>query len=232
VTLQVILEGIVNAVELIVSGDPEVLEITLRTLYVSSVGIALSASYSVPLGVAIGLKKIWGHQILRGFFNGLIGLPTVTLGLLLYLLFSHSGPLGILNLLYTANGVAIGQAVLITPVVVSFTSSAVEAVDLEFRELARTLGASRFGEMLTILSEAKNGVVLAVMAAFNRGIGELGVALMVGGNIRGFTRVFTTAISLETARGEIALSIALAIILLAIVLTLSFAINLIRERAV
>jgi len=231
VTSQVIIEGIVKAIELITSGNPEVLEITLRTLYVSSVGTALSAAYSVPLGAAIGLKKIRGHQILKGIFNGLIGLPTVTLGLLLYLFFSHSGPLGILNLLYTTSGIAIGQAILITPVIVSFTSSAVEAVDPEFRELARTLGASRLGETLTILSEAKNGVILAVMAAFNRGIGELGVALMVGGNIRGFTRVLTTTISLETARGEIPLSIALAIILLAIVLTLSLAINLIRRRA-
>ncbi|MEM2915172.1 MAG: ABC transporter permease [Candidatus Bathyarchaeia archaeon] len=226
--VDVILEGIIKAVELIVTGDQEVLQITLRSLFVSSVAIALSALWGIPIGTVLALKRCFGVKIAKGIFNGLLGLPTVTLGLLLYLLFSHSGPLGIFDLLYTLMGIAIGQAILITPVVVSFTASAVEAVDPEFKELARTLGASRFHETLVILNEAKNGIILSIIAAFNRGIGELGVALMIGGNIRGFTRVLTTAIALETARGNLPIAIALAIILLVIVVSLSVAINVVR----
>lgn len=228
-TLNVIVEGILKAVQLILTGDPEVFRITLTSLYVSVIGTTLSSVWSVPIGTALALKKFFGARIVKGIFNGLLGLPTVTLGLLLYLLFSHSGPLGVFDLLYTRIGIAIGQAVLITPVIVSFTTSAIEAVDPEFKELARTLGASKFQETLVILNEARNGVTLAVIAAFNRGIGELGVALMVGGNIRGFTRVLTTAISLETAMGDLPIAIALAIILLLIVFSLSITINMMRR---
>lgn len=227
-TVNVILEGTAKAIELILSGNQEVFQITLRSVFVSAVAVSLASVWSVPIGAVLALKKYFGVKIVKGIFNGLLGLPTVTLGLLLYLLFSHSGPLGIFDLLYTLIGIAIGQAILITPVVVSFTTGAIEAVDPEFKELARTLGASKLQETLVILNEARNGVILSIIAAFNRGIGELGVALMVGGNIRGFTRVLTTAIALETARGNLPIAIALAIILLIIVISLSVTINLVR----
>ena len=226
-TLDIILEGIIKAIELILSGNQEIFQITLRSIFVSSVAVSLASLWSIPIGTVLALKRYFGVQIVKGIFNGLLGLPTVTLGLLLYLLFSHSGPLGVFDLLYTLMGIAIGQAILITPVVVSFTTSAIEAIDPEFKELARTLGASKIQETLVVLNEARNGIILALIAAFNRGIGELGVAIMIGGNIRGFTRVLTTAIALETTKGNISIAIALAIILLVIVVSLSIIINLV-----
>ncbi len=162
-------------------------------------------------------------------FNALIGIPTVALGLLLYLLLSRSGPLGYFQLLYTPYGIMIGQSILVTPIVVSFSTSALESVDPELRSLARTLGASKLQTDSVVMREAFWGVVLAIMAAFNRAFAELGVAMMLGGNIRNVTRVLTTAIALETARGDIGLSIALTIILLAIAMSLSVLINLARK---
>jgi len=162
-------------------------------------------------------------------FNALIGIPTVALGLLLYLVLSRSGPLGYFQLLYTPYGIMIGQSILITPIVVSFSTSALESVDPELKSLARTLGASNLQTDSVMMREAFWGVVLAVMAAFNRAFAELGVAMMIGGNIRNVTRVLTTAIALETTRGDIGLSIALTIILLTIAMSLSVLINLARK---
>lgn len=163
---------------------------------------------------------------MKGLFNAFIGIPTVALGLYLYLVLSRSGPLGYFGFLYTPYGIIIGQCVLVTPIIVSFTTSALESVDPDLRTLAKTLGASGMQIDAVVLREAFWGVVLAIIAAFNRAFAELGVAMMLGGNIRNLTRVLTTAIALETARGEIALSIALSFILLGIVMSLSIAINL------
>ena len=166
---------------------------------------------------------------MKGLFNALIGVPTVALGLVLYMLFSRSGPLGVFGLLYTPLGISLGQAVLITPIVVTFGASALESVDPELRDLARTLGASEMQTSMAILREASFNVLLAVVAAFNRAFAELGIALMVGGNIRYVTRVLTTSIALETAKGEIAFSLALAIILVAIVYGVSLVLNLLKK---
>lgn len=212
-----ILEGLVKALELIASGDPTLVEITLRSLAISGLATILASCWSIPLGVLIGLGKFRGRSLFKGLFNVLLGLPTVTLGLVLYLVFSRSGPLGVLQLLYTPTVIVIGQAILITPVIVSFVTNTLEAVDPEIRSLALTLGASEVRASLTVLNESLNGVLLAVTASFNRAIAELGVALMLGGNIRGATRVLTTTIALETNRGQIALGIAMAVVLLSIV---------------
>jgi len=212
-----ILEGLVKALELIASRDPILVEITLRSLAISGLATILASCWSIPLGVLIGLGKFRGRSFFKGLFNVLLGLPTVTLGLVLYLVFSRSGPLGFLQLLYTPTAIVIGQALLITPVIVSFVTNALEAVDPEIRSLALTLGASEARANLTVLNESLSGVLLAVTASFNRAIAELGVALMLGGNIRGATRILTTTIALETNRGQIALGIALAVVLLCIV---------------
>lgn len=225
-----IMEGLLKAFSLIVSGEPSLIEITLRSVVVSGLATLLASCWSVPLGVLIGLSRFRGRAILRGAFNSLLGLPTVTLGLLLYLLLSRSGPLGFLHLLYTPMAIIIGQALLITPIVVSFVSGALEAVDPEIRELALTLGATELGANITVLNESLDAVFLSVTASFNRAIAELGVVLMVGGNIRGVTRVLTTYIALETSRGEVSVSIALALILLAIVGIFNIAVNLVKRR--
>lgn len=225
-----IFEGFKRAIELVLSGDPTVVQITLRSLYVSGAAALLSALWSLPLGLVIGLKNFTGKRFLKGVFNALLGIPTVALGLILYLVFSKAGPLGFLHLLYTPQAITIGQAILITPIMVSLTISAVESVDPEIRDLAKTLGASETQASMAVLKESKGGVSLAFIASFNRAIAELGVALMLGGNLRGVTRVLTTTVALETTRGEIVLGIAMAILLLLIVFGVSLAINLVQRR--
>ena len=168
---------------------------------------------------------------MKGIFNAFIGVPTVALGLYLYLLLSRAGPLGYFHLLYTPYAIIIGQCILVTPIIVSFTTSALESVDPDVRTLAKTLGASRLQSEAAVLREGLWGVVLAILSAFNRAFAELGIAMMLGGNIRYFTRVLTTAIALQTAMGDIALSIALSIILLGIVISLSIIVNLARRSS-
>lgn len=225
-----IVEGLLRALALIASGDPTLIEITLRSVVISGLATILASSWSIPLGVIIGLGRFRGRLILRGAFNALLGVPTVTLGLVLYLLFSRSGPLGFLQVLYTPAAVVVGQALLITPILVSFVTNTLETVDPDIRRLALTLGATKIGASMTVVSESIGGVILAVTASFNRAIAELGVALMLGGNIKGITRVLTTSIALETARGEVALSIALAVVLMLIVAAVSLLVNLVQRR--
>lgn len=225
-----IIDGLIKALELIISGNPAVIEITLRSVLVSGSAILLSTLWGIPIATILGLRRFPGKFVLKGIFNALLGIPTVTLGLVLYLFLSKSGPLGFLSILYDPLGIIVGQAILVTPVIVSFIANAIESVDPEIKDLAKTLGASEFEASMAVLKESLSGVVLAITASFNRAIAELGVALMVGGNISGRTSVLTTTIALETNKGNIALGIALAIILLLIVSTISLSINLIQRR--
>jgi tungstate transport system permease protein len=229
--LDPIIEGIIQAINLILTGDREVLSIAALSLFVSILGTLIACVWSIPIAVALALRSFHGKRIVKGLFNAFIGIPTVALGLYLYLLLSRAGPLGYFQLLYTPYAIIIGQSVLVTPIVVSFTTSALESVDADLRTLARTLGASDLQTYNVVVKEAFWGVVLAIIAAFNRAFAELGIAMMLGGNIRNLTRVLTTAIALETSKGEIALSIALSFILLGIVMSLSIAINLARKSA-
>jgi len=225
-----IIDGLLKALQLIFSGDPTVFEICVRSILVSSSATMLSVLWGLPVAAILGLKRFPGRFLLKGFFNAMLGIPTVALGLVLYLFFSHSGPVGFLHLLYSPTAMIIGQAVLITPITVSFITNAIESVDPEIKELAKTLGASETEASIAVLKESMGSVSLAVTASFNRAIAELGVVLMVGGNIAGFTSVLTTTIALETNKGEIALAIALAIILLLIVTIVSIVVNLIQRR--
>lgn len=206
------------------------LDIVLRSLWISGTATLLAATWSLPLSLLLGLRNFRGRRVVLSLFHALLGLPTVTLGLFLYLLLSSRGPLGPLHLLYTPTAIILGQALLITPILVSFVTDALQAVDPAVRDLARTLGASERQASLAVLGEARRGAVLALVASFNRAVSELGVAMMLGGNIHGYTRVMTTAIALETARGEILLSLQLAAVLLAIVFTLNLLANLLGRR--
>ncbi len=218
-----ILEGIIKAFQLIVSGDPTVYGIVYRSLLFSGVATILAVLWATPIVILLALKDFPGKSFVKGFFTAMIGMPTVALGLILFLLFTRAGPFGFLGLLFPPGAVIIGEAILITPLIVSIGTNAVEAVDPEMANLARTLGASESQASLVILKEAVNGIVFSNVAGFNRAIAELGVALMIGGNIAGLTDVLTTDISKFTSRGDFATAIALAVILLVIV----FGINLI-----
>jgi tungstate transport system permease protein len=206
------------------------LDIVLRSLWISGTATLLATAWGLPLALLLGLREFRGRRALLSLFHTLMGLPTVTLGLLLFLLLSSRGPLGPLHLLYTPSAMILGQALLVTPIVVTFLCEALERVDPSLRDLARTLGASERQASLAVLGEARRGAVLAVLASVNRAISELGVAMMLGGNLHGYTRVMTTAIALETARGEVLLSLQLAAVLLALVFSLNLAVNLLGRR--
>ncbi len=207
-----------------------IFQVTIRSLHISGTATLLSALWSLPLGMAIGMKTFPGKELVKGVFNALLGMPTVALGLILYLLLSRSGSLGFLHVLFTPQAIMIGQAILITPIIVSLTTSAVESVDPEIKDLAKTLGASDVEASVAVLRESMGGVVLAIIASFNRAVAELGVALAVGGNIRGSTQVLTTVIALEVYRVNIEYSIQLMIVLLAIVFTITILTNLLQRR--
>lgn len=227
--LETLLDALRQALVLIWSRDPEVFSITFLSICVSGLATLLSCLWGLPIAFLLGLSSFPGRSFIKGFFNAMLGVPTVTLGLLLYLLMSKSGPLGVFQLLYTPLGISIGQSILVTPILVSFTTNALESIDVELRDLAKTLGASRLQTDLTLMRESLSGVLLAVTASFNRAFSELGIAMMIGGNIRNVTRVLTTSIALETARGEIAFSVALAIILMAVVFSITAIINVLKK---
>ncbi|MDI6805298.1 MAG: ABC transporter permease [Candidatus Bathyarchaeia archaeon] len=218
-----VIGGIIKALQLIVSGDPTLYGILLRSLFFSGSAVILATLWGTPITMLISLKNFRGKTIIKGFFNSLIGIPTVVLGLILFLIFSKGGPLGFLGLLYTPAAIILGEAILVTPILISIMTSAIEAVDPEIMNLAKTLGASESQAAIAVLKEALNGVLLSNIASFNRAIAELGVALLVGGNITGSTDILTTAISRYTARGDIDLAVALGIFLMIII----FGINLI-----
>jgi tungstate transport system permease protein len=223
-----IIDGFTQALQLILSGDPELVDITLRSFQVSFNALLMASMVGIPLGALIGMNTFRGKRLVKTIFSTLIGMPTVALGLILYLFLSKSGPFGPLQLLYTIQGISIGQALLILPIIVSFSASAIEAQDKQLRDLARTLGASELDTVLTILQESSNGIILALVAAFNRAFAELGLAMMLGANIRYLTRVLTTTIALQSAMGEITLSIALSIILIIVVFGLNALVNILK----
>ncbi len=229
--MNIILEGIIKAFQLIFGGDPTVYGAVYRTLLFSGVATILAVLWSIPIAMLLTLKDFPGRSIIKGFFTAMIGLPTVALGLILFLMFSKAGPLGFLGLLFTPGAIMLGEAILITPLIVSISVSSIEAVDPEMYNLAKTLGANSSQATVTVIKEAMNGVLFSNIAGFNRAIAELGVALMVGGNIVSAgarsTDVLTTDISTYTARGDFGTAIALAIILLLLV----FGINLIVYSA-
>lgn len=218
-----ILGGIIKAIQMILSGDPMLYGILYRSLFFSGIAIILASLWGTPLAMLLALKDFRGKTLVKAFFNSLIGIPTVVLGLVLFLIFSKGGPLGSLGLLYTPGAIILGEAILVTPILVSIAAAAIEAVDPEIMNLSKTLGASESQASIAVLKEALNGVLLSNIASFNRAIAELGVALLVGGNIAGLTDVLTTAISRYTARGDLDLAIALGIMLMVFV----FGINMI-----
>ena len=226
-----ILDGIVKAFELIISGNPAVYSVTLRSLLISGAATLIAVSWGTPIAMVLGLRDFKGKFFVKGVFNTLMGIPTVALGLVLFLFFEReSGIVGFLNLLYTPTAIIIGEAILITPIIVSFATTAIEAVDPQIVNLAKTLGATESRASLTVLREATAGILLASTACFNRAIAELGVALMVGGNIEGVTDVLTTVISRETQRYNISIAIALSIVLLLVVFGITVAVNLFHRR--
>lgn len=223
--------GLVKAIELIVAFDPEVMGIAGLSLRISVTATLLASIVCLPLGSLIHFNRFTGKRALINLIQTFYSIPTVVVGLFVFLLFSRVGPLGGLNLLFTPTVMAFGQMILIIPVLLGFTISALSGVDKSISDTARSLGANGFQTTVVVLKEARFAVMAAIIMGFGRAISEVGLALMVGGNIRGFTRVITTAISLETSQGDIELSLALAIILLLLALIINVALNQIQQRS-
>ncbi len=222
--------GLTKAIELIISLDPEVMEIAGRSLSISVTSALLASLICVPLSSLIHFHHFPGKRILVNLTQTFYSIPTVAIGLFVFVLFSRAGPLGGLNLMFTPTVMVLGQMVLITPILLGLTISALSGVDKAILDTAWSLGASGFQTAIVILKEARFAVVAAIIMGFGRAISEVGIALMVGGNIRGFTRVITTAISLETSKGDLELSIALGIILISIALVINILLNRIQQR--
>ena len=222
-------QGLVKAVELIISLDPEVIEITGRSLVISVTACLLASVICLPLGSFIHFYRFWGKRTLINLIQTFYSIPTVAVGLFVFILFSRAGPLGGLNLLFTPTIMVIGQMILISPLLMGLTIAALSGVDRSIPDTARSLGASELQTSVVVLKEARFAVMAAITLAFGRAISEVGLALMVGGNILGFTRVLTTAISLETSKGDFALSIALGLILIFMALVINIALNRLQQ---
>ncbi|RBA24263.1 ABC transporter permease [Herminiimonas fonticola] len=206
---------------LLFSGDPVLWRIIWISLKTSIVGLLIAAPIAVLIGYVIATREFTGRRIVIWIAQAALSLPTVLIGLLLYLLLSRQGPFGSLQWLFTQSGVILGQILIVLPVLIAFTLSAVQAADPRLAETAIVHGASRWRVMLTVLHEVRFGVMAAVINGFGRVISEVGCAMMVGGNIAGETRTITTAIALETSKGEFAQGIALGIVLVAFALLIN-----------
>lgn len=225
-----ILEGVIQAIHLLVTLDPEVVEITIRSLSITFSAVVIASAISIPLGAIITFRNFRGKKSLINLIQTLYAMPTVVVGLIVFLFLSRQGPLGFLRLLFTAEGMVIGQAILVLPIIIGLTISALTSVDQTIIDTIRSLGASRLQFLFSVLREARFAIFAAIALAFGRAISEVGAAIIIGGNIRGFTRILTTAITLETGKGNIELSIALGIILLLLALVVNSLMTVVQQR--
>jgi tungstate transport system permease protein len=210
-----------TALALIASGDPELAEIVRLSLGVTLSAVAIACAVGLPLGAALALARFPGRGAVVVTLNALMGLPPVVAGLVIYLVLSRSGPLGPLGMLFTPPAMVLAQVVLILPIVLSLTRSVIEDLWAEYAEQLRSLGSSRLRAVPTLLWDGRFSLVTGVLAGFGRATAEVGAVLIVGGNIAGHTRTMTTTITLETSRGNLALAMALGIVLLGMTLALN-----------
>jgi tungstate transport system permease protein len=225
------LEGFQEAVRLLVTFDPDVVDITLRTMQVSCTATLVSILIGIPFGTFLALTRFPGRGLLVSLVNFGMGLPPVVVGLLVYLLLSRAGPLGQYGLLFTPSAMIIAQTVIITPIVAALARQVIEDAWRECREQLRSLGATPAGAALTLLWDARFSLFTAVLAGFGRAAAEVGAVMIVGGNIDGVTRVMTTTIALETSKGDLALALALGLILIGLVLLLNAGVHVTRQWA-
>ncbi|MFC2072428.1 ABC transporter permease [Chloroflexota bacterium] len=222
--------GLLKAVELIISLDPEIMQIAGRSLRISVTSAILASLICLPLASLIYFNRFPGKRFLISLIQTFYSIPTVVIGLFVLVFLSRAGPLGGLGLLFTPTAIIIAQMILITPILLGLTISALSGVDKAILDTARSLGASGFQTAFLVLREARFAVMAAVIMGFGRAISEVGISMMVGMNIRGFTRTITTAIALESSKGELELAIALGIILLFIALIINIIMNRIQQR--
>lgn len=219
-------QGLIDALWLIVSLDADLLEIIFLSLQVSLSAVALSAAIGLPLGAILAISAFPGRRAFVVMLNALMGLPPVVVGLFVYLMLSRSGPLGILGLLFTPTAMIIAQTILITPIVAAFARQTIAHLWSDYRDLLVSLDASKRQALATLLWDGRVALATAVLAGFGRAIAEVGAVMIVGGNIEHVTRVLTTAIALETSKGNLAMAMGLGIVLIALALTVNALVHL------
>jgi tungstate transport system permease protein len=212
-----------SAISLILSGDAKLFAIVALSLEVSLSATALAALLGLPLGALVALTKFPGRNALIVLLNGMMGLPPVVVGLAVYLLLSRSGPLGSLGILYTPQAMIFAQAVLILPIIAALARQVIEDLWLEYREELTAMGVKPLSRVAALLYDARLSLVTVLLAGFGRAAAEVGTVMIVGGNIDGFTRVMTTAIALETSKGNLPLAIGLGMVLIILVITVNAA---------
>jgi tungstate transport system permease protein len=223
-------ESFGTAIGLIFSLDWEVFSAVRTSVGVALWSIIYSSVFGIPAGIIIGIREFPFKRAVITLLNTLMAMPTVVVGLLVYGLISRQGPLGACGILFTPKAIIIGQTVLAVPIIVNYTLSAVKGADCRIMPTALTLGASHLQSACQLTKEIRFGVMAAVIAGFGRVISEVGVAMMLGGNIRGFTRTMTTAIALETSKGEFAFGLALGVILMFVALIINLLLNYLQQR--
>jgi len=223
-------EGLVQAINLLLSGDPEILQVTLLSLTVSGLATLISVIIGVPLGVILALSNFWGRRLAIGAVNTGMGLPPTVVGLVVSIMLWRSGPLGFLGLMYSPTALVIAQAIIAFPLVTGFTMAGVQQLNPNLRLQILAMGASRLQLWWLLLRESRLSVLAAVIAGFGGVLSEVGASMMVGGNIRGSTRVLTTSIVMEVSKGQFAMAMALSIILIALAFAITMALTRIQQK--
>jgi len=224
-------EAFSAAWRLLAGFDAELAQVVGLSLQVSLTAVVIATLLGLPLGAAIAVERFRGHQTLIVLLNALMGLPPVVVGLLVYLLLSRAGPLGSLGILFTPQAMIIAQAVLITPIIAALSRQTIEDAWREYDEQLRSLGARRITAAMTLIWDTRFSLMTIVLAGFGRAAAEVGAVMIVGGNIDGVTRVMTTAIALETSKGDLPLALGLGIVLIGLVVLLNALAAVIREVA-
>ena len=229
--MDLLIEGIIRAFQLLMQGDPEVIEITLLSLGISLAATAVSLFIGITLGTVIGLTRFSGRRFLVSLINTGMGSPPVVVGLIVSVILWRNGPLGILHLMYTPYAIGIAQLVISLPIITGFTIASIQQIDPKLRLQLVALGASRWQLLWLLVRDTRLPLLAAVMAGFGSIISEVGAAMMVGGNIQGQTRVLTTAIVQEVGKGDFGMAIALSIILMALVFLVNLVLTIIQQRS-
>ena len=217
--------GIEAAFRLIIAFDADLVEITLRSLQVSLSALVIACIIALPFGTWLAIRRFRYRRLTIASLNALMGLPPVVVGLIVYLLLSRSGPFGVMGLLFTPTAMIIAQVIIITPLIASITHQAMRELWAEYHDLLISLNTSNRQRILTLIRDGRRTLLTAALAGFGRAIGEVGAIMIVGGNIDHATRVLTTAIALETGKGDFALALGLGFVLIALALLVNFAIH-------
>ena len=228
--MELIVQGIIKAFELIISFDPEVLGITWLSLEISGTATLISLFIGVSIGTAVALNKFFGKRFVISLINTGMGLPPVVVGLFVTILIWRNGPFGFLEILYTPSAIIIAQAIIATPIVMGISLAAIQSLPSNLRLQILSLGASRLQMVWVLIKEARLPLLAAIMAGFGGVISEVGASIMVGGNIKGYSRVLTTATVMETGKGNFDIAIALGIILLLLAFLVNFMLTQIQQR--